>query len=65
MYSAYILRVSSQILSATMGGMAVFSLYSAGVLPEPHSVCLMLVEALRWGGLATTIVYCQDKYLGS
>jgi hypothetical protein len=65
MYSAYILRVGSQILSAAMGGMAVFSLYYAAVLPEPHSVCLMLAEALKWGGVATIIVYCQDKYLGS
>jgi hypothetical protein len=65
MYSAYILRVSSQTLSAAMGGMAVFSLYYAAVLPEPHIVCLMLAEALKWGGLATAIVYCQEKYLGS
>jgi len=65
MYSGFIIRVSSQLLSSIMGGMAVFSLYFAAVLPDPHSVCLMLVEALKWGGLATTIVYCQGKYLGS
>lgn len=65
MQAAFLLNSASRVLSATMGGMAVFSLYYAAVLPEPHSVCLMLAEALKWGGLATTIVYCQDKYLGS
>jgi hypothetical protein len=63
MDSALIIRLSSQLLSALMGGAAVFSLYFAAVLPDPHVVCLMLAEALKWGALASAIVYCQDKYL--
>jgi hypothetical protein len=65
MYSAFIIRVSSQLLSVIMGGMAVFSLYYAAILPDSHAVCLMLAEALKRGGFASAIVYCQDKYLGS
>jgi hypothetical protein len=63
MHSDFIIRVSSQLLSAIMGGMAVFSLYYAAVLPNSHAVCLMLAEALKWGALASAIVYCQGKYL--
>jgi hypothetical protein len=65
MYSAFIIRVSSQTLSSIMGGMAVFCLYHAARLPEPHIVGVMLAEALKWGGLASGIVYFQNKYLGS
>jgi hypothetical protein len=64
MYSAFIIRISSQLLSAIMGGIAVFCLYYAAVLSDSHVVCVLLAEALKWGGLASAIVYCQDKYLG-
>jgi hypothetical protein len=57
------MRLSSQVLSAIMGGMAVCCLYFAAVLPDAHAVCLMLAETLKWGGLASAIVYCQGKYL--
>jgi hypothetical protein len=64
MYSSFIIRVSSQLLSGIMGGMAVFCLYYAAVLPDSHVVCALLADALKWGGLASAIIYCQDKYLG-
>jgi hypothetical protein len=64
MYSAFIVRVSSQLLSSIMGGMAIFCLYYAASLPDPQIVRLLFGEALKWGGLASAIVYCQGKYLG-
>jgi hypothetical protein len=64
MQSAFILRISSQILSAITGGTAVFCLYYAGQVPNPNAAWLLFAEALKWGGIATAIVYCQDRYLG-
>jgi len=63
MYSIFMMRVSSKILSAILGGMAVFCLFYAAWLPDPDAVRLLLCKALVWGGAATAIVYCQDKYL--
>jgi len=65
MPSALLLRWCSQILSAALGGYAVFCLRFAVVLLDPHIVGLMFVQTLICGGLATAIVYFQDKYLGS
>ena len=59
MYSCLLLRWSSQILSATLGGMAVFCLYYAVVLGESR----LFMEVIKFGGPAAAIVYCQDKYL--
>jgi hypothetical protein len=64
MDSAFLLRVGSQVLCAIMGGMAIFCLYYAGSLPDPQIVRLLFGAALKWGGLASAIVYCQGKYLG-
>jgi hypothetical protein len=64
MQSAFILRVSSQLLSAITGGAAVFHLYYAGQVQTPDVAWLLFAEALKWGGIATAIVYCQDRYLG-
>ena len=65
MQSALFLRWCSQIISAALGGYAVFCLRFAVVLADPHMVGLMFVQTLICGGLATAIVYFQDKYLGS
>jgi hypothetical protein len=64
MQSAFILRVSSQVLSAITGGVAVFYLYYAGQVATPDAAWLLFAEALKWGGIATAIVYCQNRYLG-
>jgi hypothetical protein len=63
MQSAFILRISSQILSAITGGTAVFCLYYSGQVPNSNAAWLLFAEALKWGGIATAIVYCQDRYL--
>jgi hypothetical protein len=63
MQSAFILRISSQILSAITGGTAVFCLYYAGQVPDPNAAWLLLAESLKWGGIAVVILFCQNKYL--
>ena len=72
MRSRFVLRVSSQLLSAVAGGAAMFNLFYAAVcpyvaeLPDPHAfVTMMLANTLVWGGIASAIVYCQNKYLGA
>jgi hypothetical protein len=65
MYSDLIIHVGSQLLSSIMGGMAVFCIYYAATLSDFHIVSVLLGDALIWGGLASAIVYCQNKYLGS
>jgi len=64
MQSAFILLISSQILSAITGGTSVFCLYYAGQVLDPNTAWLLFAEALKWGGIASAIVYCQDRYLG-
>jgi hypothetical protein len=59
MYSTFLLRWSSQIISATFGSMAVFCLYYAVILGNP----ILFIEVIKFGGPAIAIVYCQDKYL--
>jgi hypothetical protein len=59
MYSNFLLRLTSQILSATLGSMAVFCLYYAALLGDPR----LFIEVIKFGGLAIAILYCQDKYL--
>ena len=59
MYSHFLLRWGSQILSATLGGMAVFCLYYAAVLGSTT----LLMEVVKFGGPAIAIVYCQNRYL--
>jgi hypothetical protein len=62
--AALLLRLSSQVMSALMGGMAIFCLYYAARIPDDHSLILHLfLDALKWGGAATAIVYFQGKYL--
>ena len=62
--TALLLRLSSQLLSALMGGMAIFCLYYAARVPDNHDLILYLfLDALKWGGAATAIAYFQGKYL--
>jgi hypothetical protein len=63
MYAAFILRMGSQVLSAILGGLAVFCLCYAAWLPDPELVQNLLFKALLSGGAATVIVYCQRRYL--
>jgi len=59
MYSILLLRWSSQVLSAMLGGIAVFCLYYTVILGDPSLVTLVI----EFGGPAIVIVYCQNKYL--
>jgi hypothetical protein len=61
--AAFLLRLCSQIISAIMGGMAVFCLYYAGQAPDYEVALALIGDALVWGGLATAIVYCRSRYL--
>ena len=63
MQAAFLLRISSQVLSAIMGGMAIFCLYYDGQVSYPDLARWLLIDALKWGGLATVIVQCQARYL--
>ena len=62
--AAVLLRVGSLILHAGFGGLAVFSLVEMAVLPyHPHLFRLLILTALKSGGLAAAILYCRAKYL--
>ena len=63
MQAAFLLRIGSLVLSALMGGLAVFCLYYAGQVSDPKLVWWLFSDALKWGALATAIVYFQGKYL--
>jgi hypothetical protein len=59
MYANFLLRWGSQLLSAILGGSAIFSLYYTIVLGDPS----LLLQVLKFGVPATVIVYCQNRYL--
>jgi hypothetical protein len=61
--AAYLLRVSSQILSGIMGGMSLVCLYYAGQVPDYKAALALLGNALVFGGIAAAIVYCKHRYL--
>jgi hypothetical protein len=63
MQAAFLIRISSQVISSIMGGMFVFCLYYAAQLPDYNAVWSLFLDALKWGGGATAIVYFQVKYL--
>jgi hypothetical protein len=63
MSATIIMRITSQLLSSIMGGMAMFCLYYAAQIPEHNVVWYLFLSALKWGGCATAIVYFQCKYL--
>ena len=65
MYSATILRIGSEVLHSTMGGMCVFCLYYAAKMPDPIMVRSLIFEAFKWGGLASIVLYSKLKYLES
>ena len=41
-----------------------FCLYYAGQVSDPNAAWSLCAEALKWGGIATALVYCQNRYLG-
>jgi hypothetical protein len=57
------MRIGSQVISAIMGGITVFYLYYASQAPYPDLARWLLIDALKWGGLATVVVQCQARYL--
>jgi hypothetical protein len=58
-----LLRLGSQVVSAIMGGMAVFSLFYAGRVHDYNFVRDLLIHGLIYGGGATAIVYLKSRYL--
>ena len=63
MPATMLLRISGQLMSALMGGFAIFCFYYAAQLENPDVVQHLFILALKWGGCATALVYCQAKYL--
>jgi hypothetical protein len=63
MQTGYLLRVGSLLLSSIMGGMAMFCLYYAAQVPNYPFALHLFLDALKWGGAATAIVYFQGRYL--
>jgi hypothetical protein len=61
--AAGFVRLSSQAMSAIIGGMAIFNLYYAGQVSDHDFALSLFLGALQWGGLATAVVYFQGKYL--
>ncbi len=67
--AAMMLRICSLVLHTAMGTFAVFCLSEAAILaailpiPNPKTVWFLVEHAVVWGGLASTILYCQGKYL--
>jgi hypothetical protein len=54
-HAALLLRVGSLVFHSVMGGMAVFCLIYAVILPDAG---WLMIQALKWGGLATAVFYC-------
>jgi hypothetical protein len=60
-----LLRLSSQLLHLILGGVGVFCLVYAAYFSgsDPDITKVLLLEALKFGGLASVIFYFQYKYL--
>ena len=67
MPAAMLLRVSSQVLHLILGGIGVFCLYYTVYFSssDPTYAKSLLLEVLKYGGMATLIVYFQGKYLSN
>jgi hypothetical protein len=63
MLASNLVRISSQVLQLLLGGLGVFCLYYAALLPEVTGT--LLLQATLYGGLASTIVFFQGKYLSN
>lgn len=63
MQATLLIRISGQLLSLTMGSMAVFCLYYAGQTSDYNFVWYLLTKTLEYGGGAAAIVYFQGRYL--
>jgi len=57
------MRLSSQVLSAIMGGVGIFCLYYSWRASEYEIALHLFIYSLMWGGLASLIAYCQNRYL--
>jgi hypothetical protein len=58
-----LLLLSSQTMSALMGGMTIFCLYYAAQVPDHEMVQYLFIDGLKWGTAAAAVVYFQGKYL--
>jgi phosphate starvation-inducible membrane PsiE len=63
MLSDLLLRLGSHVMSAIMGGMAVFCLFYAGRVRHHNLVRDLLIHTLIYGGGAAVIVYFKSRYL--
>jgi hypothetical protein len=63
MLAAMVIRVSTLAIHSTMGGAAIFCLIYACLASDFDLVRYLVLEALKWGGLATVVVYFEGKYL--
>ena len=63
MMGAFLLRTTSSLLHSLMGGMAVFCLIYAAILPDPETVASLLLQGGQWGVLAWFVLYFRCKYL--
>jgi hypothetical protein len=63
MQAALLIRISSKLLSAMMGGTAIFCLYYAGEVTDYNLVGHLLFDGVKWGGCALATAYFQGRYL--
>ena len=63
MQTALLIRISSKLLSAMMGGTAICCLYYAGQVTDYNLVRHLLLDGVKWSGCALAIVYFQGRYL--
>ena len=60
MHAALLLRVGSLVFHSVMGGIGVFCLIYAAILPDAG---WLMIQALKWFGLASAVAYFQHRYL--
>lgn len=63
MPAALLLRLSSQVMHAVMGGTTVFCLWYAAMVTDHDLALSLFIDALKWGGAGATILYFQHRYL--
>jgi len=65
MHAAFLLRIGSQALQLIMGSFDAFCFYYVCVISGSKVAAQLVLEAVKFGELATAIVYCQGKYLSN
>jgi hypothetical protein len=58
-----LLRVGSEVLHSIMGGLSLFCLYYSAQMTDSNMAWHLFIEALKWGGLAATMLYYKTRYL--